>query len=114
MLFRSRQIKRAMPPVAATLPSTKASDGIVARIVKPGVIRVPVTPWQETTLFRCANCGCEWYAGPMEWHEIEPTFVTWHGDAGCAGMDCPTCGRHCQIREPGKPIARGVAPLVIE
>lgn len=75
----------------------------MARITKPGVIPVPATPWQETTPFRCPFCGCEWYADAMDWHNVEPWVG---GDAGCAGMDCPTCGKRCQIREPGKPIAR--------
>lgn len=74
-------------------------------ILKPGRIPYPTTPWQETTAFRCPNCGCEWYALSGEWQKIEPWVP---GDAGCAGMDCPTCGKRCQIREPGKPITRGL------
>ena len=84
----------------------------MTRIVKPGVIPVPVTPWQITTLFTCPNCACQWYADNGDWHKIEPSYAL-HGsaalnDAGCAGMDCPTCGKLCQIREPGKPIMRGL------
>jgi len=84
------------------------------RIVKPGVIPAPVIPWQTTTPFKCPHCGCEWYAEDSEWHKIEPMFPLHRNgvplnDAGCAGMDCPTCGTPCQIREPGKPIARSVS-----
>ena len=84
----------------------------MTRIVKPGIIPVPVTPWQTTTPFTCRHCGCEWYAEGTEWHDIPPlgggAWTRPSGDAGCAGMDCPTCGRPCQIREPGKMIARGL------
>jgi hypothetical protein len=80
------------------------------RIVKPGVIPEPVIPWQTTTPFHCHRCGCEWYADNSEWHTVEPApfLANPPGNAGCAGMDCPTCGTRCQIREPGKPIARGM------
>jgi hypothetical protein len=82
------------------------------RIVKPGVIPEPVIPWQTTTPFHCHHCGCEWYADNSEWHKIEGWSALHHSaipnEAECAGMDCPTCGTPCQIREPGKPIARGV------
>jgi transcription elongation factor Elf1 len=75
------------------------------RIVKTGSIPYPVILWQTTTPFRCRHCGCEWYAEQGEWIDVRPLVAS---DAGCAKMRCPNCGTLCQIREPGKPIARGL------
>jgi len=75
------------------------------RILKPGKVPVPDVPWQMRVTFVCGHCGCEWQADRGEWYDVQPWVA---GDAGCAAMNCPTCGTTRQIREPGKPIARGL------
>ena len=80
----------------------------MTRIVKAGLIPPPPTHWQTKVLFQCRRCGCEWYADDGDWHAIDPRYLRYNNEAGCAGMDCPTCAMPCQIREPGKPIARGL------
>lgn len=77
----------------------------MVRILKSGMLPIADIPWQMRVTYVCHQCGCEWQADRGEWIDVKPWAP---GDAGCAAMNCPNCGTTRQIREPGKPIARGL------